>query len=163
MSDGIEPVQQLSSRRGRPRKNSSDDNRLIKQQEKKSARLQLPIEEQKKKLQQKEKLSVENKPREERSYKDFHPDLDVKEPLTVVIHSAQSLDANEIRSKSSTSCISDSNTIIDGNTGNTAILNSQLKLPTPSFKIGYISNATNKATTIKRSEKEYIKYIGDNN
>jgi hypothetical protein len=162
MSSGIESVQQLSSRRGRPRKNSSDDNRLIKH-EKKSARLQLPIEEQKKKLQQKEKLSVENKPREERSYKDFHPELDMKEPLTVVIHSAQSFDANETRSKSSTSCFSDSNTIINGDAGNTTILNSQLKLPVPSFKIGSISNATNKATAIKRSEKEYIKYIGDNN
>ncbi|ORE03513.1 hypothetical protein BCV72DRAFT_213042 [Rhizopus microsporus var. microsporus] len=152
MSNGIEPVQQLSSRRGRPRKNSSDDNRLIKQQEKKSARLQLPIEEQKKKLQQKEKLSVENKPREERSYKDFHPELDVKEPLTVVIHSAQSFDVNETRSKSSTSCFSDSNTIINGDAGNTTILNSQPKLPTPSFKIGSISNSTNKATTPSDSQ-----------
>jgi GTP-sensing pleiotropic transcriptional regulator CodY len=72
---------QKQGRRGRPRKYAQDGTRLKNSNNSKDpSATQLPIEQ---------------KPREERSYKDFYPDLNIKEPLTIVKLAKNSNEATE--------------------------------------------------------------------
>jgi hypothetical protein len=72
---------QKQGRRGRPRKYAQDGTRLKnKNNSTDPSATQLPIEQ---------------KPSEERSYKDFYPDLNIKEPLTIVKMAKNSNEATE--------------------------------------------------------------------
>lgn len=95
--------------------------------------------------------TFEEKPREERSYKDFFPDLNIKEPLPIINLSDQS-----IKSPSS----DDYKTASEGDL---RPIEKIIKLPVASFKrIDPIqpSPKDDEAQVFHRPENHYIRYIG---
>ncbi|KAG1452636.1 hypothetical protein G6F46_001262 [Rhizopus delemar] len=165
-SEIILSTQKTSGRRGRPRKHPLDTDKLLKQQERKLLRLQQQLEEQKRKLQQKEIYSLENKPREECSYKDFYPDLNIREPLSIVIKSPPTSIAEARKSKEVDPLKSPTSDEYEtASEGEEAveianpIINQQRKLPVPSFQVDTTHNSGNNELPIfKRPENHYIRY-----
>ncbi|GAA5811396.1 hypothetical protein MFLAVUS_004831 [Mucor flavus] len=93
-------------------------------------------------------FSFEDKPREECSYKDFFPDLNIKEPLPIT-RSVQPLN------QPSESTVSDSTEKQKGHEGE--LLTPVHKLPIVSFKKIESTNPTTES--FQRPENHYIRYI----
>ncbi|KAI9248647.1 PHD-zinc-finger like domain-containing protein [Sporodiniella umbellata] len=158
-SEHADTAQANFIKRGRPRKYPVDTIKLLKQQERKLLRLQQQLEEQKRRLHQKETHSLENKPREECSYKDFYPDLDIRKPLSVVFNSPSPYEAEKpdpLKSPILDECKTASKSKMP--LKSTAPIDSrQSKLPVPSFQKDPLNNIKN--DSLEPSEVQLLNTI----
>lgn len=146
-------AEKTTGRRGRPRK--------------------YPIDTTKKKEEITSSPISEEKPREERSYKDFFPDLDIKEPLSIVKSTSLFDSSPDLSSTEEDS--NNKNSTTSANEAITTRESTSTKLPTPSFQKlnkkdleDRFKNKQDKSQDYKdlhsfhRPENHYIRYTGKN-